>query len=225
MENFDLRKYLAEGRLLKEDDSLDSKLNNLEGVYDSEPQISTAVFNEEGFYLTPLEIDDIKDTAQDEYSEYQNQEKMIGPEASSIIKKFKKEVTPEIWKKWVEYNDGDDRIAHILNLFNEMYNDGTLGLAEGRLFEENEPGINTLGEYETTDSLKVGDEVDISSGVQGKAKYKAKITKINNEDYVTVEISEDRPDIIDYFGDKYAKGKTIKFPVSRVIPPSISWRK
>jgi hypothetical protein len=126
MNNFNLQKYLAEGRLLKEDDSLDSKLNNLEGVYDSEPQISTAVFNEEGFYLTPLEIDDIKDTAQDEYSEYQNQEKMIGPEASSIIKKFKKEVTPEIWKKWVEYNDGDDRIAHILNLFNEMYNDGTL---------------------------------------------------------------------------------------------------
>ena len=57
------------------------------------------------------------------------------------------------------------------------------------------------------------------------AMNKAKITKINNEDYVTVEISEDRPDIIDYFGDKYAKGKTIKFPVSRVIPPSISWRK
>jgi hypothetical protein len=91
MKEFDYKKYLAEGRLLKEDDSLDSKLNNLEGVYDSEPQISTAVFNEEGFYLTPLEIDDIKDTAQDEYSEYQNQEKMIGPEASSIIKKFKKE--------------------------------------------------------------------------------------------------------------------------------------
>jgi hypothetical protein len=150
MDNFDLRKYLAEGRLLKEDDSLDSKLNNLEGVYDSEPQISTAVFNEEGFYLTPLEIDDIKDTAQDEYSEYQNQEKMIGPEASSIIKKFKKEVTPEIWKKWVEYNDGDDRIAHILNLFNEMYNDGTLGLAEGRLLKEDDSLDSKINEADET---------------------------------------------------------------------------
>ena len=126
MDNFDLKKYLAEGKLLKEDESLDSKLNNLEDVYDSEPQISTAVFNEEGFYLTPSDVDAIKDTAQDEYNEYQNQEKMVGPEANSIIKKFKKEVTSEIWKDWVEYNDGDDRITHILNLFNEMYNDGTL---------------------------------------------------------------------------------------------------
>ena len=98
-------------------------------------------------------------------------------------------------------------------------------LAEGRLLEENEPGINNMGEYETTDSLKVGDEVDISTGVEGKAKYKAEITKIVNQDRLTVKISEDRPDIIDYFGDEYAKGKTITFDVSRVIPPSISWRK
>tara|TARA_R110000737_G_scaffold326675_1_gene340487 strand:+ start:149 stop:472 length:324 start_codon:yes stop_codon:yes gene_type:complete len=98
-------------------------------------------------------------------------------------------------------------------------------LAEGRLLEENEPGINNLGEYETTDSLKVGDEVDISAGVQGKAKYKAEITKIVNQDRLTVKISEDRPDIIDYFGDEYAKGKIFTFDVSRVIPPSISWRK
>ena len=120
------QKYLAEGKLLKEDESLDSKLDNLEDVYDPEPQISTAVFNEEGFYLTPSDIDAIKDTAQVEYSEYQNQEKMIGPEADSIIKKFKKEVTPEIWKDWVEYNEGDDRIAHILNLFNEIYAEGKI---------------------------------------------------------------------------------------------------
>jgi hypothetical protein len=175
MKEFDYKKYLAEGRLLKEDDSLDSKLNNLEGVYDSEPQISTAVFNEEGFYLTPLEIDDIKDTAQDEYSEYQNQEKMIGPEASSIIKKFKKEVTPEIWKEWVEYNDGDDRIAHILNLFNEMYNDGTLGLAEGKLLKENAPGYSTR---------KFGESLPTLESV--KAAYEAKNDiKEEEEDYDT----------------------------------------
>ena len=98
-------------------------------------------------------------------------------------------------------------------------------LAEGRLTEENEPGINNMGEYETTESLKVGDIVDISSGVEGKAKYKAEVTKIKNDDYVMVEISEDNPEIVDYFGDDYAKGKSITFPVSRVIPPSISWRK
>jgi hypothetical protein len=81
------------------------------------------------------------------------------------------------------------------------------------------------GEYKSTDGLKVGEVVDISSGVKGKLKYKAKIIKIKNEDYLTVEIDEDRPDIIDYFGDAYAKGKQITFPVSSVIPPSISFRK
>ena len=140
MKNFDLKKYLAEGKLFEEDESLDSKLDNLEDVYDPEPQISTAVFNEEGFYLTPSDIDAIKDTAQVEYSEYQNQEKMIGPEADSIIKKFKKEVTPEIWKDWVEYNEGDDRIAHILNLFNEIYAEGKIlkeeSVNEGKLDED-----------------------------------------------------------------------------------------
>lgn len=44
----------------------------------------------------------------------------------SIIDKFQKEVTPQVWKEWVEHNDGEDRISNILNLFNEMYNSGDL---------------------------------------------------------------------------------------------------
>jgi hypothetical protein len=128
MDNFDLKKYLAEGKLFEEDETLDSKLDGLENIFEPEPQISTAVFNEEGFYLTPSEIEGIKDVAKEEYDMYQNQEKMMGPEADSIIKKFKKSITPKIWKEWVEWNEGDDRIAHILNLFNEMYNDDSFAM-------------------------------------------------------------------------------------------------
>jgi len=90
--------------------------------FDAQPQIETARFDKiEGFRLSPNEIQDIIDTSKYE-RKYKNQMEMKDKvKADEIIKLFRKKVTPEIWKDWVEYNEGDDRISHILNLFNEMY--------------------------------------------------------------------------------------------------------
>jgi hypothetical protein len=46
--------------------------------------------------------------------------------ALELIEQFKVLVTPKVWKDWVNWNEGDDRISNIINLFHEMYSNGNL---------------------------------------------------------------------------------------------------
>jgi hypothetical protein len=98
-----------------------SNLNN-PNVWDQKSQIETAVFDNNGFYLTPNEIEDIKNTAMDEFVNYGNQPNIN----ITHINKFQKEVNLDVWKEWVIHNEGETRISNILNLFNELYNRGDL---------------------------------------------------------------------------------------------------
>jgi hypothetical protein len=109
---------------MKNTDTLLDELSNLNNpnIWDQKSQIKTAVFDDNGFYLTPNEIEDIKDTAIDECINYKNQ-----PDINiTHINKFQKEVNLDVWKEWVMYNEGETRISNILNLFNELYNRGNL---------------------------------------------------------------------------------------------------
>ena len=54
---------------------------------------------------------------------------MVTKKANIFIEKFKAEVTDKVWDEWCKWNDDeDDRTTLILNLFNEMYNNGELGI-------------------------------------------------------------------------------------------------
>ena len=91
-------------------------------VYNQERQIKDAVWVNGQFILTQQEVLDIVEQAQYEIKTYKNQT-LMKTKALEIIERFKILVTPKVWREWVNWNKGDDRIANILNLFNEMYND------------------------------------------------------------------------------------------------------
>ena len=98
-----------------------------ENVYNQQRQIKDAVWVNGQFILTQQEVIDIINQAQYEIKEYKNQ-LLMKTKALEIIELFKIKVTPKVWSKWVMWNKGDDRIANILNLFNEMYNDSSYKL-------------------------------------------------------------------------------------------------
>jgi len=79
--------------------------------------------------LTEEDIQDILEQAKYEVKEYGNQPFMVTEKANTFIEEFKTKVTDEVWNDWCEWNnDEEDRTALILNLFNEMYNGGELGI-------------------------------------------------------------------------------------------------
>ena len=174
MSEFNFKKYLKEGKLLKEEIDEDND------QFSKVKQIKNATFDGGKFNLTPEEIEDIKNQSQYEYEEYGNQEKMVTSEADSIINKFQKEVTPQVWKEWVEYNDGEDRISNILNLFNEMYNSGDLFnfkkyLKEGKLIKE-----NSFNEFEKNKPARLNKFIEELNGLADE--YHAELY-LNDEFY------------------------------------------
>jgi hypothetical protein len=79
--------------------------------------------------LTETDIQDVLEQAKYEFKEYGNQPFMVTKKANIFIEKFKAEVTDKVWDEWCKWNDDeDDRTTLILNLFNEMYNNGELGI-------------------------------------------------------------------------------------------------
>jgi hypothetical protein len=91
-------------------------------VYNQERQIKDAVWVNGQFILTQQEVKDIVEQAGYERKAYRNQ-MLTKTKSLELIELFKVKVTPKVWKKWVMWNKGEDRIANILNLFNEMYHD------------------------------------------------------------------------------------------------------
>jgi len=86
------------------------------------------------FNLTEEDVQDILEQAKYEAKEWDNQPLMLTEKANEFIEEFKVKVTDEVWNDWCEYNDDEDvededcRTTLILNLFNEMYNGGELGI-------------------------------------------------------------------------------------------------
>ena len=93
-----------------------------ENNYNQERQIKEAVWVNGQFILTQQEVKDIVGQAEYERKTYRNQ-KLMKSKSLELIELFKTEVTPKVWKSWIMWNGGNDRICNILNLFNEMYNE------------------------------------------------------------------------------------------------------
>jgi hypothetical protein len=98
-------------------------------VYNQERQINDAVWINGQFILTQQEVKDIVEQAAYERKVYRNQ-KLTKHKSLELIELFKIKVTPKVWKNWVMWNKGNDRIANILILFNEMYHDELEKLVE-----------------------------------------------------------------------------------------------
>jgi hypothetical protein len=96
-----------------------------QNIFKQERQIKDAVWVNGQFILTRQEVIDIVEQSKYENKVYKNQ-MLMKTKALELIEMFKIKVTPKVWTKWVNWNKGDDRIANIVNLFNEMYNDGDL---------------------------------------------------------------------------------------------------
>ncbi len=93
-----------------------------ENNYNQERQVKEAVWVNGQFILTQQEVKDIVEQAEYERKVYKNQ-KLMKTKSLELIELFKIRVTPTTWKKWVMWNEGEDRISNILNLFNEIYNE------------------------------------------------------------------------------------------------------
>jgi hypothetical protein len=90
-----------------------------ESIYKQERQIKDAVWVNKQFILTQQEVLDILNASKCRY----RKQTLMRTKALELIERFKVLVTPKVWRDWVNWNEGDDRIANILNLFHEMYTD------------------------------------------------------------------------------------------------------